>query len=91
MKTITAKEFRANQSAIFKQVQAGQEYLLTSHRTPIARLIPIKVLKPQAKPPRSAYEKLVASLRYTSVATNLPDKPDYKAIRRAGLVKKYGR
>lgn len=91
MKTITAKEFRANQSAIFKQVQAGQEYVLTSHRTPIARLMPVKVLKAKSRHPKNAYEKLVESLRYTSPATNLPDKPDYKAIRRAGLAKKYGR
>ncbi len=91
MKTVTAKEFRNNQTAIIKEVKAGQEYLLTSHRKPVAKLMPVKKTVVGQGPPRGSYAAVLESLKYTSPSTDLSDEPDYKTIRRLGHQKKYGR
>ncbi len=90
MKTITAKEFRANQSAIFKQVQAGQSFQVTFHRQPIANFTP--VAKPVVnKPKRGSYEAIVESLKYTSPGHGDVMTLSYKELRDQMMKDKYGR
>jgi antitoxin (DNA-binding transcriptional repressor) of toxin-antitoxin stability system len=89
VKTITAKEFQLRQSAILKDVAKGNKYQVTFHRKPLVVLSPaLKATNKNPKP--GTKEAFIESLKHTSPAKNLPDEPDYKAIRREGLRKKYG-
>lgn len=91
MKTVTAKEFRDNQTAIIKAIKAGEEYLLTSHRKPVARLLPVKKAAPQSKPPRGSYAAVQESLKYTySTPEKDLQKLSYKELRARAMQAKYG-
>lgn len=43
MKTITVAELRQNPTAALDNVEAGESYVVTRHRRPIARLVPVEV------------------------------------------------
>jgi prevent-host-death family protein len=40
MKTITVAELRQNPTAALADVEAGESYIVTRHRRPVARLVP---------------------------------------------------
>lgn len=65
MKVVTSKELQLHRAAILKDVQTGQEYQITFHRRPIAKLVPINKPKhPELlKGSRAAF---LESLKYTS-------------------------
>lgn len=42
MKWITVAELRQNPTQALDQVQAGETYVVTRHRRPIARLVPVE-------------------------------------------------
>jgi len=42
MKTITVQEVATDFSAVLRLVQAGQEVEITSRRTPVAKIVPIR-------------------------------------------------
>lgn len=37
---VSVRELKANLSAVLRQVEAGESALITSHRKPVARLVP---------------------------------------------------
>ncbi len=86
MKTITAKDFQLNQSKMMKEAAKGTIYQITYHGKPWVEL------HPGSKQP-SAYsgsvEAFRKSLETKLPSTQLPSKPDYKALRRAQIAKKY--
>ena len=41
-KTISAAEANRSFSRLLREVRAGEHYVVTSHGTPVARLIPVK-------------------------------------------------
>lgn len=41
MKTITVAELRQNPTVALEDVAAGQSYVVTRHRHPVARLVPV--------------------------------------------------
>ncbi|MCR6713462.1 MAG: type II toxin-antitoxin system prevent-host-death family antitoxin [Demequina sp.] len=41
MKTITVAELRQNPTEALAEVEAGETYVVTRHRRPIARLVPV--------------------------------------------------
>lgn len=91
MTTITAKEFRNNQTAIMKAVEAGREYLVTSHRKPVVRLLPAKKPKAHAKPPRGSYAAVLESLKYASRSSEKDlQELSYKELRHRMMQDKYG-
>lgn len=54
MKTITVAELRQNPTQALADVEAGQTYVVTRHRHPVARLVPVGEATPQVVPPRDA-------------------------------------
>ena len=61
MKTITVAELRQNPTAALDDVEAGESYVVTRHRHPIARLVPVEVEPVVITPPkRSAPTNLAA-------------------------------
>lgn len=80
MKVITSKELQINRAAILKDVQAGQEYQITFHRRPIAKLIPMHK-SVDKKPARGSYEAILESLKYTKPANSVPPDADLEEIR----------
>lgn len=76
MKTITVAELRQNPTAALEAVEGGETYVVTRHRRPIARLVPVEpepvVLIPakrpgpsdlSSRPVRRSYEETEALLR----------------------------
>ena len=56
MKTITVAELRQNPTAALEEVAAGQSYVVTRHRHPVARLVPVGPVEAEASgviPPRN--------------------------------------
>ena len=90
MKTITAKELQQNQSAVLKDVAAGQEYQVTFHKRPIVKLTPMR--KPQAKKllPGS-HAAFLESLKYTMQATGDLRDLGYKELRARAIEDKHGK
>jgi prevent-host-death family protein len=75
MKTISVAELRQNPTHALDDVEAGESYLVTRHRRPIARLVPVEVeavviipprrtvpTKLAARAPRHTYEETEALL-----------------------------
>lgn len=90
MKVVTAKEFQTDQSSILKDVQAGQEYQITFHRRPIAKLLPIH--KPSSKKPvPGSHAAFLESLKHTAPAKNIPIDADLDELRWQHMQEKYGR
>lgn len=87
MKTVTAKEFQLNQSQMMKEVAKGTIYQVTFHGKPWVELHPGSKpsLSVRAGSPRAFRESLSTTLS----STQLPLKPDYKAVRKQYLSKKY--
>jgi prevent-host-death family protein len=44
-KTISAADANRSFSQLLREVRAGQEYVVTSHGTPVARIVPFEVDK----------------------------------------------
>lgn len=76
VKTITVAELRQNPTAALDDVAHGETYIVTRHRHPVARLVPVDpepvVLIPaknpggsrlSSQPPRSTYEETQQLLR----------------------------
>ena len=53
MKTITVAELRQNPTAVLAEVEAGETYVVTRHRHPVARLVPPETT-PAIVPARSS-------------------------------------
>jgi antitoxin (DNA-binding transcriptional repressor) of toxin-antitoxin stability system len=87
MKTVTAKEFQFNQSQMMKEVAKGTVYQVTYHGKPWVELHPVS--KPALNTRAGSPEAFRESLDITLSSTQLPTKPDYKAIRKQYLSKKY--
>jgi hypothetical protein len=87
MKTVTAKEFQFNQSQMMKEVAKGTVYQVTYHGKPWVELHP--VTKPTLKIRAGSQVAFRESLGITLWSTQLPTKPDYKALRKQYLSKKY--
>lgn len=76
MRTITVAELRQNPTAALNEVEHGESYVITRHRQPIARLVPVElepvVIVPARRPDgpplsdrprRRTYEQAEALLR----------------------------
>jgi len=87
MKTVTAKEFQFNQSQMMKEVAKGTVYQVTYHGKPWVELHPST--KPALNIRAGSPEAFRESLGITLSSTQLPTEPDYKAIRKQCLSKKY--
>jgi prevent-host-death family protein len=85
MKTVTAKEFQRNSSKVMKEAAKGTVVQITHHGRPWVEL------RPGAKSAERAHagspQAFRESLDFTYPETSLPNKPDYKAIRRHNLEK----
>lgn len=68
MKTITVAQLRQNPTAALDEVEQGGTYLVTRHRRPIARLVPVEpepvVLLPARNPGPSDLASLPARHSY---------------------------
>lgn len=53
MKTITVAELRQNPTQALADVQAGESYIVTRHRHPVARLAPVSSEPLELQPPRN--------------------------------------
>lgn len=53
MKTITVAELRQNPTVALAEVEAGETYVVTRHRHPIARLVPMDDSPLVLTPPRN--------------------------------------
>jgi prevent-host-death family protein len=89
MKTITAKDFQVQHSAILKQVAEGDEYEVTFHRKPLVRLVPIQK-RPTNKAQEGSPEAFVQSLLHTVTAKGDLRNLSYKELRSHMVAKKYG-
>jgi prevent-host-death family protein len=89
MKTITAKDFQLKQASVLKEVAAGQEYEVTFHRKPIARLIPASPHSDASPKPgtRAAFEN---SLKYTIKSQGDLHELSYNQLRDKMMEDKYG-
>ncbi|HEY6736591.1 MAG TPA: hypothetical protein VI322_02635 [Candidatus Saccharimonadia bacterium] len=83
MKTISAKEFQLRQSDIMKEVAAGMVYEVTFHGKPWVELRPTRAVRRLAPGSVAAFR---ASLAFTLPGSHLPAEPDYKRLRRDGVV-----
>ena len=54
MKTITVAELRQNPTAALEEVESGESYVVTRHRHPIARLVPVDAQQVAVIPRRAA-------------------------------------
>jgi len=54
MKTITVAELRQNPTEALKAVEGGETYLVTRHRSPVAKLTPIDAESTEIIPPRTS-------------------------------------
>lgn len=90
MKTITAKEFQLQHSAILKEVAKGNEYEVTFHRKPLVKLVPVTKIskKPLAPGSRAA---LLESFKHTVKSTGELRNVTYKQLRARMLDNKYGK
>jgi prevent-host-death family protein len=52
MKTITVAELRQNPTAALEDVESGESYVVTRHRRPIARLVPVDAEPVVIVPPK---------------------------------------
>lgn len=52
MKSISVAELRQNPTAALAAVESGESYVVTRHRHPVARLIPIESGPVEIVPPR---------------------------------------
>ncbi|BEH03204.1 hypothetical protein SDC9_204854 [bioreactor metagenome] len=52
MKTITVAELRQNPTEALNGVEAGETYLVTKHRRPVAKLVPYEAETITITPPR---------------------------------------
>jgi prevent-host-death family protein len=89
MKTITAKDFQVQHSAILKQVADGNEYEVTFHRKPLVRLVPIQP-KQAKKLQEGSPEAFLQSLQHTVTAKDDIHNLSYKELRSRMLIEKYG-
>ena len=89
MKTITVKEFRRSQSAILKEVAAGQTYQLTFHTKPVAVVSPaVRVAtKKIIKGSRAAF---LESLKHTVKSTGDIQNLSHKELKTKMMNDKYG-
>jgi len=53
MKSITVAELRQNPTSALDDVEAGESYVVTRHRRPIARLVPVESEPVVIAPPRN--------------------------------------
>lgn len=53
MKTITVAELRQNPTDALAEVESGETYVVTRHRRPIARLVPMQEGHLELPPPRN--------------------------------------
>ncbi|OKH81767.1 hypothetical protein EB75_14740 [Mycobacterium sp. ST-F2] len=53
MKSITVAELRQNPTAALEDVAAGETYVVTRHRHPVARLVPVDSESSGIIPPRN--------------------------------------
>jgi antitoxin (DNA-binding transcriptional repressor) of toxin-antitoxin stability system len=86
MKTVTAKDFQLNQSKMMKEVAKGTIYQVTYHGKPWVELHPGSM---QSGPRLGSVEAFRESLRTELASTQLSSEPDYKALRRQHISKKY--
>ena len=54
MKTITVAELRQNPTEALNDVEAGETYLVTKHRRPVAKLVPYQAETITIAPPRKS-------------------------------------
>lgn len=79
MKSITVGELRQNPTEAFAQVEAGETYVVTRHRHPVARLVPyvpdpVTIIPPRNNGPMRLRERLEdRSYTHDEVAALLAD------------------
>lgn len=69
VKTITVAELRQNPTAALADVEAGETYIVTRHRRPVARLVPVDaeplVIVPAKNPGGSRLQDRPRMRRYS--------------------------
>ena len=86
MKTVTAKDFQLRQSQLMKEVARGTIYQVTYHGKPWIELHPGTK---QTDAPAGSAEAFRQSLQVELTSTQLPEQPDYKALRKQYIANKY--
>ena len=89
MKTITAKEFQARQSAILKRVAAGESYQVTFHRKPFVVLSPARKAL-VSKIQRGSKAAFLESLNHTVKTTGDLQNLSYKELKSRMMIDKHG-
>lgn len=52
MRTITVADLRQNPTGALREVEAGETYVVTRHRHPVAKLVPVASESLEIVPPR---------------------------------------
>ncbi len=86
MKTVTAKDFQLRQSQLMKEVAKGTIYQVTYHGKPWIELHPGTK---QEDAPAGSAEAFRQSLHIVLKSTQLPEQPNYKALRKQYIANKY--
>lgn len=86
MKTVTAKDFQLRQSQLMKEVAEGTVYQVTYHGKPWVELHPSGGRQGTRVGSIEAFEQ---SLQIRLTSTQLPQKPNYKELRKQQLLKAY--
>lgn len=78
MKTIAVFEAKTHLSKIFAAVEHGEEYTVTRHGTPVARIVPARRQKDAAA--MADADELIARIKATRKGSKLTDDEYRKAI-----------